>query len=311
MVKKSLLVCLVIFFLYNVVVTFFWYPEIYMPEHQQQNNYITAQKYLYSNDRKIFEGIIVGSSLARRIDRDSLKKVNIYNMCFDGLSIYDGLNAIQIKGEYPKRVFIEINVVDKDADKEMTNMLNNPITNILRANIVAMRDGKQPMRFIAPPLEHRILGFEYALYDWRHKNRSKKKNDIVPAIGEDHLVSADTIKSEEARPVNKAFLDRNIERYHLNSEKVYTYVDQLFYYVSDLQQNGTEVVFFEMPLHPLLLDTERTKTIRNAFLEKFPCEKYLYLDFTDFSEYSTSDGLHLEPKSALKYTNYFLSQAWR
>ena len=67
-------------------------PDWETTQHLQNGNRIKAEEYIFAADDP--EAIvIVGSSLAYRIELDSLPP-NTWNLGFGGLSIYDGLELI-------------------------------------------------------------------------------------------------------------------------------------------------------------------------------------------------------------------------
>ena len=89
--------------------------------------------------------MIVGSSLSKRLETDSL--TNFYNLSFNGLSIFDGLEILENKYRFPKNVFIEINVIVRDQNKNFNEIISSPILNVLKRQFMILRTDKQPLTY--------------------------------------------------------------------------------------------------------------------------------------------------------------------
>lgn len=294
MIKKTLLSFFIIFMTYTIIVTYVVDRHKFVSEHQWQDNQIKAQEYLYSNTDSV-QNIIVGSSLADRLVAGYLP--DIYNLSMGGLGAFDGLQTITKKGVYPKAVFIEMNKLDRKASTDFTTSLNNPIMTFLRKYFISIRDGKQPMGFIAIPYGEKVTAYGLYLAQTAvhtiageiitRKDEASKDVDMVAKI-------LPRLIKEESEIPNASDLERDAQNLKL--------------YVDILEKNNVKIVFFEMPIHHELCGLNKSTAIRNQFYKTFPRDKYQYIDMPNCNDYKTTDGLHLDKTSAEKYTFFFKDQ---
>ncbi len=291
MIKKALLSFFIIFMTYTIIVTYVVDPHKFVSEHQWQDNQIKAQEYLYSNTDSI-KHIIVGSSLADRLVVGYLP--DIYNLSMGGLGAFDGLQTITKKGVYPKTVFIEMNKLDRKASTDFTTSLNNPIMTFLRKYFMSIRDGKQPMGFIAIPYGEKVTA--YGLY--------LAQTAVHTIAGK--IISREKEGLEEVDMVTKILPRLLEEESHIpNAADLEKDAQNLKKYVDILEKNHVTVVFFEMPIQHQLCGLSKPEAIRNQFYKTFPRDKYQYIDMPECNDYTTTDGLHLDKASAEKYTFLF------
>ena len=78
-------------------------------------------------------------------------------------------------------------------------------------------------------------------------------------------------------------------------------------YVEYLTTKGVKVYFFEMPIHPVLVELPTATIIRNDIFRLFPTGKVTHI-LRDSTLYETGDGVHLNKLEAIRYTSYFKSQ---
>lgn len=281
MIKKSLIYFVVLFGIYNLILLF-WSPKHISSQGFWQDNQIVAQDYLYTHDYDSVENIIVGSSMSFRLATDSLK--DFHNLAILGGNYTKGLHLIQKKGVYPKRVFIEINfpTVISDGDP-LFDVLYNPVLYPLRSVFPAMRDGKQPMLSVSSNLEY--LAVEKVI--------DEKDRDKYTAIFQ-RLV--------EPTPGVGIFSGFTEEISSSNMDEIVKELDEA---IADLRRHGTEVVFFEMPVYKTLYHSPFVGSIRKAFNERFPADKYIHFPSPGYDEYQTLDGLHLSKQEALVFTRQF------
>ncbi|PXV62795.1 hypothetical protein CLV62_11711 [Dysgonomonas alginatilytica] len=294
MVKKTLLSFFIIFIAYTIIVTFVTDSHRFVSEHQWQDNQIKAQEYLYSDTDSV-ENIIVGSSLADRLIIGYLP--NVYNLSMGGLGIFDGLQTLTRKGVYPQKIFIEMNKIDRKASVDFTTSLNNPVMTFLRKYFIPIRDGKQPMGFIAIPYGQKITAYGiYITQTILHSVAGKIVTREHHGIEEVDMLTRilPRLLEEESQMPNASDLEKDAQN--------------LKYYVDILEKNNVTVVFFEMPIQHELCGLNKPTAIRNQFYRTFPRDKYQYIDMPDCSNYGTTDGLHLDGASAEKYTLFFKRQ---
>ncbi|MBT31366.1 MAG: hypothetical protein CMO01_17060 [Thalassobius sp.] len=237
-----------------------------------QDNIISAEKFLF--DIKNIDNLIVGSSLSKRLETDSL--TNFYNLSFNGLSIFDGLEILENKYRFPKNVFIEINVIVRDQNKNFNEIISSPILNVLKRQFMILRTDKQPLTYARNLLKKSSTNKD-----------SNSENEISYEIFQKLLLLQKESYSEKIDSVdmNKKF-------------------QKLTYFVNLLESNGVKVIFFEMPVNPELVELRRASYLRNRIIKDFPDNNFIRLP-DNINSYETEDGIHLKNSEAKMYSEYF------
>ncbi|SHF54354.1 hypothetical protein [Dysgonomonas macrotermitis] len=288
MVKKTLLLFFILFAAYTLVVVYVADPNRYISEHQWQDNQIKTQRYLFSDTDSI-EAIIVGSSLCERLYMNQLP--HFYNLGLLGLSSVDGLFTVVEKGVYPKYIFVEMNHIDRSLNEELKTSISNPLMTPLRHYIPSLRDGKQPMSFIAIPYGQKATAYGvYLLQTGLGKITASDER------GKDTLEHVDMLSK---------ILPQAIEYHSKVPENLEKDTQALRKYVDEVILHGSTVVFFEMPVQYQLCGLSRGAAIREQMYKTFPRDEFHYIDMPDCNDYTTTDGDHLDALSAEKYTRYF------
>lgn len=285
MIKKTLATFLIIFVAYTVTVTYIVDPNRIVSEHQWQDNQIKVQSYLFSNTDSL-DAVIVGSSLSERIPLHRMP--NFFNLGLQGLGPIDGLFTIAYKGVYPKYILLEINHIERELNKELTSSIDNPLMTPLRNHIVSLRDGKQPMGFIALPYGQKAVAYSiYLSQTALHKIAPKRNISNNGAANIHNKVLSGVIKFHQEIPSN---LDKQ------------TSIIQS--YLNDMSKKGVKFIFFEVPGETQVTKLDGPVSIRKEMYKMFPRDKYLYIDLPDCKSYTTTDGEHLDRSSAIKYSEF-------
>jgi len=277
MIKRSLFIFLACTILYAIVSPHL--APIVTGANQRQGNVIRAQRYLYGSDGS-WSSVIVGSSLANKIVATNLP--GYYNLAFDGLGNFDGLNVLVQSKHLPKTVFIEMNEALRRQSSSLSASLFTPGLSQLRAALPFLREDSEPALLLRRVIEAR-------------------KRDMPLAGTNDMMMNTVVFNSQLAYLVE---LDSHIP----DADVIRQCFDQLSSYVNELNKRGVSIVFFEMPVDTNICQSPRAKAIRAAFYEHFPTNLFRYINQPDCAAYQTSDGMHLPPTQALKYTEYFRSQ---
>jgi hypothetical protein len=285
MIKKSIITALFLFVLYSLLI-FVVAPNKGVSQHQFQENIIKAEHYLFSDS--IQKNVIIGSSLSCRLIMDSLPE--FYNLSFKGKGIFDGLNVIQQKEVIPETVFIEMNIPLRNADKELLSSLNNPFLRTGKRLLLSLREDKQPLAAIGHLVNGKV---------------------VLPAV---KLMKANMNEGPGGKANQGLFnqlLKAQIENYNKvpKQKELEEAFIKLQSNVRILQEKGVRVVFFEVPVNKQLCSLPLAEIIRKEFLKRFPNNKYDYVPVPDCGYYKTSDGVHLTPDEAARYTAYFYSIA--
>jgi hypothetical protein len=277
MIKKSLFAALMFLILHALVVHF---SGIGNSQHIWQDNINKAQRYIYSKDTLM--DVIVGSSLSNRLIMDSLP--GLYNLSLQGQNVYDGLAIIFRKEQLPKTIYLEMNIVLGKENKTFTSSLFSPILYNIRKYFPSLRDEYQPVGQLGRVVMNSI-----------GKINPDSKILKSPPVSEEVFNKIINLKCQDYSVVPEAEVLEN--RSAILKE-----------YVSVLENRGTEVIFFEMPVNEKLARLPMPCKIRETFNSTFPPEKYKYIQLPDYKDYRTRDGEHLSPEEALLYTCYFRSK---
>jgi hypothetical protein len=293
MIKRSIITFLILFVVYNIIVT--KKPNIGASQHQWQRNVIKAQKYIY-NDGQTFQNVIVGSSLSARFLMDSLPE--FYNLSFDGKSIYDGLDIIKNTKTLPKNVFIETNVILRDQSPDFTNSLFSPILFFLNEHLVALRADKQPIGIFIWTFKD-IKNVILKKLNFTNDNQSINKQDV-------HNKQADN------EVLFTKMLDMQIANYSKPPETldVQNKLALLTTYINFLRTNHVNVYLFEMPIHPAIFELPQASIVRKEINKIFDKNRVTFLS-NDTTAYHTTDGLHLDQAEALNYTIFFKQEFYK
>ena len=281
MIKKTLIVFSIIFGGYTALMVL--KPNLNASQHQWQENQIKAENYIYGNSSKLNK-VIVGSSLSCRLVMQELP--GFYNLALNGQSIFDGLDIIKQKSTLPKTVFIETNVIWRPERKDFANDLFSPITYYSKKYIPSLRNNKQPLA-LTRNYYNKISGFI---------SRKTGANPIPAKAPVNHLFG-------------KTLEDNKLRYTKFSPEDLEEQFTVLKADIEYLKQKGTQVIFYEMPVNPQIKNAPLAQLIRKKLAAYFPESEYSYIKLPANSAVVTTDGLHLDPKEAMVYTNYFKEEA--
>jgi hypothetical protein len=261
-------------------------------QHQWQDNVIRAQRMIYSE--KAVPNYIVGSSISYRLVMDSLP--DTYNLAFNGQTLYDGMEILCNTRMPMKHVFVEMNMVLRKEDGNFTSSLNSPLLYNARKVLPSLRDEYQPVGIVGGYLAARVTGrvlsrFRGLLPKPAENERPGGENGSNKLFDE---ILQDQVKLYAVAP-DKNLLDEQFSK--------------LQHYVALLQKKGVTVHFFEMPMDKHLCGLAKATAIREAFHKQFPEDRFHYLPTPDCTGYATTDAIHLDEESAVKFTSYFRKYA--
>jgi len=252
-----------------------------------QINLINADKYFYSKHN--YRSVILGSSLASKIDADQLP--GFYNLALIGMSVYDGGAVLLSRNPRPQTVYIELNVIQRPENESFTGQFNSPLYIWLKSALPALRSGNQPIMLAKKAIEAVANRNKPAPAPVRKQASTKK-----PALKNTYL----------PQRMFKPLLDVQLKAYsQRDTALINASVIKLKQLVAQIQARGSRVVFFEMPINPALEQLPKTVLIRNAVKQAFAGYPFINLPPATFK---TRDGLHLAQKEAVDYTEYFKGQ---
>jgi hypothetical protein len=231
------------------------------------------QEYLY--DGVDYNTVLLGSSLSGIFERNEIfndKNFMLY-LPFSGSAT--GLEIVYKTDKVPKRIFIEINHVNRGVDSTiMHSIFDQPLYS---------------MRYYLPFLQtkNKILP---NVIDRVKSPANNKVNDNRPA---DELFN--TLRDKEFKEwseiKNIRLLDANLN-----------HVENL---ISEFAARGCQIIFYEMPMDSSLTNQPVISHQRDFFSLMATKNKYSFIHVDTSRAYQTGDGVHLLRKDADIYLEYF------
>lgn len=282
MIKKTFLVVLVLLTGYSLLV-----PVLPGGKSltQWQSNIVKAQRFLLDN-QGMYDHVLVGSSLANRINTDSLP--GFFNLGLDGLSIYDGLAVINEATSLPGTIYLEMNNVLRKTDERFIHAIRQDFWFDLKRRLPVLREEFKPMVVLVTYIQSCCL---FQVPDQR-KSREGKKEDKVLF---DRVMSQHIQRNMKLPPGD--LLSSNFTR--------------LKKQVSGLQSRGTDFFFFIMPVDRRISELPRQRVVKQYGLYYFPESDYRWIFPLSGKEYKTTDGMHLNDRSSREFTAYFRKSVLR
>jgi hypothetical protein len=308
MIKRALIVASFLLMIYSLVISQNRTFES-KPQHQWQDNFVRAQRYLH-NDSDTVHYVIAGTSLSSRLNIEHFP--NTHNLAFGGQSLFDGLTLVKNSQIKPKVVLIETNFYDKEESHPFTTALTSPFVFNARAYIPVLQDQHQPVSYLGEMLS-RYLGRKIWEIKWkapiyisaayRRLGISENNND---AKGEKSGIGLDKNKSKAFNEGIQLTLEKSSEI--PDKQMLQERISALQEHVKYLQENKISVVFFEMPVDSRLKESPKAKELRKVLYSAFPRQEYNYIKLDLAHQYKTSDGVHLPSEEANKYSIYLINE---
>jgi hypothetical protein len=274
MIKRIILLFLVLFGIYELLLRL--NPTWSISQNQNQDNFVKAERYLFE-ERRAQSITIVGTSLSARLVMDSLP--SCYNLSFGGMSLQDGLQIINHGTHRPQVLLLETNFYYKNGSTDFLGSVLNPVNLFLKKHIQAFRADKQPIALLTDKIKRIIKG-----------NKGNKSN------------STERVQTNHAPFQERVFQDF-IKEYSSSPDTalIETHLLQLKQKLVLLEKGGTRIIFFEMPLNPILQQSVRCRYVSKKIQEYFSPTHYTYLPKKDW-QFETTDGIHLKTDEATAFT---------
>jgi len=249
-------------------------PKIVFFQNQYQSNFIFAQDFIYLEPKP--SSVIVGSSMATRMKFQ--KDDGVYNLAFGGGGPLTGLEIIRQSGYLPETIYIESNVFSMGVDENFLDHLFPYILTNLRGKVVAFQEKYQVLNIVGSMIYH------FAGRSMEEKLHQKVDEKLLDKLVAKSLEKANTFEFKNRHNV--------LKRWHVN--------------IDFFVQQGTTLIFFEMPNDTRLLKTKKQMSLRKLIKGEFP--SILYVEENNENDiYKTADGVHLTPQSAIDFSDKFKS----
>lgn len=216
--------------------------------------------------------VVTGSSLSVTLEFNEANKC-VYNLGLIGESALTGLDIITESEYKPRVAFVEINFPDRDSNKTLIN----DASGFLAKNF-------PEFTYITPVnLVSNMLTSLYLFI------RGKPQEEYIRNVKPD---------PEQARKKELALQSDNFQKL-LPQILLTTKISEFRAKVNNLEKNGVRIIFFEMPVHPKLENSNQAVQVRTAFRNAFPNNTFIgYEVLANGLEINPADGLHLNVEGA-------------
>ena len=288
MIYRAVLTAILLVTVYSAIL-YVYKPEP-APQELFEENVVKAQHYMYDSSQQQ-KDVVIGTSLSDKLCRDSIP-ANVSLLTFPGQHMYDGLIILDRMHTYPKHVFIEMNSVLNAWDTGLSSYLFHQPDYPLRQNIVMLRGGYQPEALFKKRFEGRIAMFANIFASCLFN----------PAIRLLHV--------HNPQVINEQFYYQKLKDKfnHATDSLAIARFSKLKVYVDKLRAGGSQVYFFRVPVSRDFLTTRTEELLTRYFSLYFPEGTYNYILQHPGENYSTSDGLHFDDASALRYSSVFRAE---
>lgn len=250
-------------------------------------NRIQAQTYMLAGSQP--DTVLLGSSLAYRLSASKLGN-GAHSLCFAADSALAGLRLIDARSDFPRRVIIEVNVVDRIPRQDLLDDATSPVLLAARRWLPALRERYSPKHLMAGPLR----GACGAAVRLKQRVLGSSPQDQSTQIGKgavsgefERLLTSGV--KEAQRPDPFAVLESQLQEMRSQVER--------------LETNGVECFLLWMPMHPDIKNAPRFNHLRSRTEKLFPRAKYIWLQAADGQDYPTTDGLHLTSEAADQFAD--------
>ena len=224
--------------------------------------------------------VVVGSSLSGRLVWANLDE-NIYDLTLPGMGFSEGIEALLAKKEKPKACVIEINFPITPINEQFVKSSNSTAHNYIKQFLPALRNSHKPVDEFGQLIIESIS----------NSSGKKEGEDIQPP--DPTMLAA--IHAELDYRYSADIREKQMTRLMTAISK----------YVLALESANIQVIFYEMPTDPSLMDLPYAIRVRNEFEQYFPSGTYEHISLPEGKSYTTTDGLHLDKKSSASFTSYF------
>lgn len=278
MIYKSILVFLALVLMYSLFVQALPIKK-FEPINQNQGNIVSKEEFIF-NKSKTSDYLIVGSSLAYRMKNNMLPD-NYWNLAQGGGTIFKGLDLINQSPNRPKTILIETNIIDRNAGKSTDAI--HPVGTYVKRFVPITQQKHQPITY-AINLVYQMVGLG---------------NNKAPQT---------PVSTSKAQKVMDELQEENYSKDMHSDSIAMINMNRLQQLVNDFQEEGTCVIFFEMPISCNLDQLLKSTSTRALMKQYFPEKEFHYLPQLDCQDFNTTDGIHLDGPSAQKMLDYVVKR---
>lgn len=258
--------------------------------NQWESNVIKAERYIYNHNRNQDQILLVGSSMANRLQPEDMGD-RTFNLAMQGANSLTGLQiALQAKTK-PDLIMVELNeTIGLGVDRDMMATLYQPFLYYLRLYFPMFRQEYRPVSVLVSSLRSSSKQSQSQLTAKQQDKLQIKDEQLRKKIIQDVVES----RSKQLTPEMEANLRQQAA---LLKEQI-----------QQLQQAGVKVILFDIPGEPEVQNTVRQKQTRAILQEVFPADTFAWLAEPPHQNWVTSDGVHLIYSNAQEYAMFMKSQ---
>ena len=265
MIIRSIIYFLILSFLYGLLIHFTDIKS-YQAINQRQGNIINAEEYILNKSKSV-ENVIVGSSLSYRLFSKYFPS-NYWNLSQGGGSFAQGVEIIKSSGKFPKVILLEYNILERT---------------------ITLGENLKPGKFdVALKNSLKINQTKNKPVDYMINLLYQSLNRKEPAETKPNQKSMNVMMALQKEEFNKSL---NLDR----AKRNITFLKES---VEFFENNGVCVIFYEMPIACELSISTKSDDVRKIIFNNFPKNQYKYLPPYPCENYNTTDGVHLNQKSA-------------
>ena len=266
-------------------------------QYNWQSNLFAAEEFVWGE--KAYDNIILGSSLSNRITPEMLPAdQDWYNLSLAGLGVFDGLELIRQSNNVPQNVYIEVNKIMREPSSVFHKAVFAKSKTLLRDHLSYSFESQKPIPLIEKAFEDKVV----------RKTLGKMEHEFLKLPFFRQPTKGGLEKQEKAAMNEDAFAQikqKLVQQYgEIDEQKLSRHLTLLSKQVAELEDRGIRVVFFEIPIESSICNLKRSVSIRNGIKTAFSNQ---YIEQPDCSTYQTTDGLHLNNKSAVRYVEFFIN----
>jgi hypothetical protein len=254
-------------------------------------NRIIAERYLYGSTPA---AVLVGSSLGRALT--IALPGSVYNMSFSGDGPLTGLEAVLRRAPLPPVVVVETNVIERQRNDAFIRDLF--AFDGLRQFAPAFRTEYRPLHVVITVFDgvYAVGRYVKALI------RGTPAPVAPPPMG--------GIESDDPRlPFGlKLQLETNATVTPDLRERIARNIDVLAQQTAELRNRQVCVILTHLPSHPDIEATPLQRYIDERLRERFPTDRWDWLDIRNDGSFSTVDSIHLATSGATRVADLLMQR---
>lgn len=221
--------------------------------------------------------------MSARILMDSFPNT-YYNLSLQALSLHDGLELLRHARRVPKVVLLEFNTASLGPNPAFLHDVLYSVLARAKPYLSPLREKYQP------------IGVVKALLRDGLDQRPRRLSEMPGA-------------APVPKPIFEAARSAVIRNFSIPDEelRLRSCFDSLYQHVAVLKQRGVAVIFYEVPVGAYVQRLPKAVRIRQFDQWYFPRILFKHI-LLPAETYQTTDGIHLPPQEAARYTHYLKTQ---